>query len=43
VRDVYAEQQKELSGYEGRFKTLIESDLAELNTLAASLGLGFIL
>jgi len=42
MRDVYAEQLKELRGYEARFKTIVESDLPEVNKLAASLGLGFI-
>jgi photosystem II stability/assembly factor-like uncharacterized protein len=40
--DVYAEQQKELRAYEERFKTIVDVDLAEVNRLAASLGLGFI-
>jgi len=39
---VYAEQQKELRGYEMRYKTIVETDLAEVNKLATSLGLGFI-
>jgi photosystem II stability/assembly factor-like uncharacterized protein len=42
MRDVYAEQQKELRGYDARYKMIVESDLAEVNRLAASLGLGFI-
>ena len=42
VREVYAEQQKELRGYELRYKTIVGTDLAEVNRLATSLGLGFI-
>jgi photosystem II stability/assembly factor-like uncharacterized protein len=42
VREVYALQQQELRGYEARFRTLTETDLAELNKLAASMGAGFI-
>jgi photosystem II stability/assembly factor-like uncharacterized protein len=42
MRDVHAEQQKELRGYATRFETLTDVDLAELNRLAASLGVGFI-
>jgi len=43
MREVYAEQQQELRGYEARFKALMETDLPAVNKLAASLGLGFIM
>ena len=41
VREVYAAQQAELRG-RTRVKTIVETDLAGVNKLAASLGLGFI-
>jgi hypothetical protein len=42
ARQVYAEQRKELEGYESEFKALVDNDLAAVNRQAASLGIGFI-
>lgn len=43
VRDVFAEQEKELNGYLGQFDTLISADLAKVNSLASKLGIGFVI
>jgi len=42
MRQVYAEQQKELRAGEADYKSLIDTDLAAVNRLAASLGQAFI-
>jgi hypothetical protein len=42
VREVLAEQEKELNGYLGQFDTLISADLANVNGLASKLGIGFV-
>jgi photosystem II stability/assembly factor-like uncharacterized protein len=43
VRDVFAEQKKELEGYEAELKKLLESDLVSLNAMAKRLELPTIL
>ena len=42
MREVYADQRRELDGYLGELRILIERDLAEINGLAAQLGIGHI-
>jgi hypothetical protein len=42
ARQVYADQRKELDGYEVRFKAILADDLAAVNRQAASLGFAFI-
>ncbi len=42
VREVFAEQEKELNGYLGQLDTLISADLAKVNGLASKLGIGFV-
>ncbi len=41
-REVYAEQRKELDGYQARFQAILDQDLAAVNRLASSLGFAFI-
>jgi photosystem II stability/assembly factor-like uncharacterized protein len=41
-RQVYAEQRKELDGYQARFQAILDNDLAAVNRQAASLGFAFI-
>jgi photosystem II stability/assembly factor-like uncharacterized protein len=41
-RQVYAEQRKELDGYEAEFTALVETDLAAVNRDARTLGVAFI-
>lgn len=43
AREVYAEQKKELDGYEAEFRKLVSSDLATLNEAAKKAGLPHIL
>jgi hypothetical protein len=42
MRDVLAEQEKELNGYLGQFDSIVSADLAKVNGLATRLGVGFI-
>jgi photosystem II stability/assembly factor-like uncharacterized protein len=42
MREVYAEQAKELAGYASQFDGLVSVDLAGLNKQAAALGIGFV-
>lgn len=43
MREIFAEQQKELGGYVGELRTLLETDLARINSLAARLGIQHII
>jgi len=42
MREVYAEQAKELAGYASQFDGLVSVELAGLNKQAAALGIGFV-
>jgi hypothetical protein len=42
ARQVYADQRKELDGYEVRYQAILATDLAAVNRQAASLGFTFI-
>ena len=42
ARQVYAEQRKELDGYQGRYQAILDNDLAAVNRQAASLGFAFL-
>ena len=42
MREVYADQRKELDGYLGELRVLIDKDLAAINALAARLGIGHV-
>jgi hypothetical protein len=43
MRDVYADQRKELDGYLAELRTLIDRDLAAINALASRLGIGHVI
>ena len=42
MREVFAEQEKELNGYLGQLDSLLSADLANVNGLASKLGIGFV-
>jgi len=42
VREVFAQQEKELNGYLGQFDSILSADLAKVNGLASKLGIGFV-
>ena len=42
MREVYADQRKELDGYVAELRTLIDRDLAAVNSLAAKLGVQYV-